>query len=122
MMSESAFSVPGALWHVTVTVNGEPTSGGALQSGLAKLELVHPFGLSARYSVDTVELRYWDEGDDCRSVALSALSLWDDHRTGVGLPPWPVVGLEILNRATFRRRWPSGSDGERRMAPGVRPL
>jgi hypothetical protein len=120
--SESAVSIPGALWHITITVTGEPTSSEGLRSGLANLELAHPFGLSARYSVDTVELRYWDEGHDCRAVALNAMSLWDDHRTILGLPPWPVVGLEVLDRATFRRHWPTGSDPKSLMAPGVRQL
>ena len=121
-MSESALAVPGSLWHVTLTITGEPARAEGLQAGLAILELLHPFALSARYSVDTVELRYWDEGQDCKAVALSAMSLWDDHRTGAGLPSWPVVGLEVLNRATFRMHWPTGSDRKRRMAPGVRPL
>lgn len=121
-MSGSTVSVPGTLWHVTITVNGEPTSAGRLRSGLANLEMAHPFGLSARYALDTVEIRYWDEGQDCRSIARNALSLWDDHRKSLGLPVWPVVGLEILNRATFRRRWPTGSDHKNRMAPGVRPM
>lgn len=121
-MSESALAVPGSLWHVTLTVTGEPGSADGLRSGLSMLELMHPFGLSARYSADTVELRYWDEGQECRSVALSAMSLWDDHRSSAGLPSWPVVGLEVLNRPTFQLRWPAGSDAKKRMAPGVRPL
>ena len=121
-MNESAVSVPGALWHVTVTVNGEPISPGRLQSGLATMELAHPFGLSARYAADLVELRYWDEGHDCRTVAKNALDLWSEHRNSSGLPSWPVVGLEVLDRPTFRRRWPEGSDVKKRMAPGIRPI
>ena len=121
-VDDGSVTLPGTMWHVTVTVNGEPFSATALQAGLATVEFAHPFGLSARYAEDLVELRYWDEGSDCRAVTRAALNLWDEHRRDARLPAWPVVGLEVLDRPTFRRRWPAGSDKAQVLAPGVRPL
>lgn len=121
-MPDGSVTLPGTMWHVTVTVNGEPTSESSLRSALVDVEFAHPFGLSARYAEDLVELRYWDEGSDCRTVSAAALRLWDEHRRESGLPAWPVVGLEVLDRPTFRRRWPAGSDTNQVLAPGVRHL
>ena len=121
-MNEPSLTVPGAMWHVTITLNGEPVTANRMTAGLAGLELGHPFALAARYSPDTVELRYWDEGHDCAAVVKNALRLWDQHRSAAKLPAWPVVGLEILDRTTFQRRWPRGSDPHGLLVPGVRPL
>ena len=33
-----------------------------------------------------------------------ALRLWGEHRRSDGLPPWRVVGLEVVDRRTYRRR------------------
>lgn len=121
-MSEETVSVPGAMWHVTLTLTGSPVSSARLQDSLAQLAEFHPFGLSARYAIDVVELRYWDEGHDAASVARTAIEMWEKNRDEVRLPDWPVVGIEVLDRATFRRRWPSGSDPAELLKPGVRPF
>ncbi len=111
---------PGDLWHVTVTVHGQPQTADRLQLGLQTMAFSHGVDLAARYSPDTVELRYWDEGSDCRTVVGHALALWDDYRTEVDLPAWPVVGVEVLDRTSFRRRFPQGADAAL-FAPGVHP-
>ena len=121
-MAEEALSVPGAMWHVTITVNGPPVSSAQLQESLSSLATAHPFGLSARYANDVAELRYWEEGHDCEAVVASALRLWRSVKTDTKLPDWPVVGVEVVDRATFRRRWPAGSDASDLLAPGVKPL
>jgi hypothetical protein len=36
-----------------------------------------------------------------------ALRMWSDHETSSRLPPWRVVGLEVVDRDTARRRWES---------------
>jgi hypothetical protein len=110
------------MWHVTITLNGEPVTPDRLMAGLDVLAMSHPFALAARFSPDTVELRYWDEGHDCAAVVKNALRLWDQHRSSANLPAWPVVGLEILDRTTFQRRWPKGGDPKRLLEPGVRPF
>lgn len=117
----AALRLPGVMWHVTVTLHGNPQAPDHLQAALQELTFHHGVGLSARYTPDTVELRYWDEGQDCRVVVSNALDLWDVHRQDQDLPAWPVVGVEVLDRPSFRRRFPDGADADL-MAPGVRPL
>lgn len=114
--------LPGVMWHVTVTLHGQPQEPGELARQLSQLALAHGIGLSARYQPDMVELRYWDEGHDCGRVAGNALGLWDSHREDLGLPSWAVVGLEVLDRGCFRRRYPRGTHGVEPFTPGVRPL
>jgi hypothetical protein len=122
-MSETpSVRLPGVLWHVTVTLHGQPLASGRLAQALGKMALAHGLGLSARFLPDTVELRYWDEGHDCRLVAEHGLNLWDVHREAAGLPSWPVVGLEVLDRTSFRRRWPPGSIEDDLFTPGVKPM
>jgi hypothetical protein len=31
--------------------------------------------------------------------------MWADHQRSAGLPDWRVVGLEVVDRDTARRRW-----------------
>ncbi len=121
MAEEPAVRLPGVLWHVTVTVHGQPQAADRLQLGLQTMAFSHGIDLCARYSPDTVELRYWDEGSDCRVVVGHALALWDDYRGEVDLPAWPVVGVEVLDRTSFRRRFPQGGDPAL-FAPGVHPF
>lgn len=117
----AALRLPGVMWHVTLTLHGNPQPPEHLHSSLQELAFHHGFDLSARYAADTVELRYWDEGHDCRAVVDNALDLWDSHRQDQELPSWPVVGIEVLDRPAFRRRFPTGErDGL--LEPGVRPL
>jgi hypothetical protein len=91
-------------WHVTITVAGDEVPSETIQHGLEQLSHDHPFLLTGRYTGDRAEIRYWEEGPDARAVARLALALWEDHRASAGLPDWQVVGLEVLDRDTFRRR------------------
>lgn len=120
-MNES-LTLPGVVWHVTVTLHGTPHEPGGLEHKLSQLAMAHGVGLSVRYRPDRAELRYWDEGHDCRRVANNSLDLWDLHREELGLPSWAVVGLEVLDRSSFRQRWPPGTTGRNALTPGVRPI
>lgn len=95
------------LWHVTVTLTGPAVDPETLRMALDRLVEERPFMLTARYSTDRVELRFWDEAEDVDDAASIALRLWGDHRASAGLPPWRVVGLEVLDRDTVHGR---GSD------------
>jgi hypothetical protein len=108
----------GRLWHVTVSVAGAPTDPAEVRSGLEQLSLDHPFLMSGRYAADHAEVRYWEEADDVHDALAMALRLWGEHRRTAGLPTWNVVGLEVVDRATHRRRGGTGA----LLSPGVRPF
>lgn len=92
------------LWHVTLTVAGDPVDGEDLRRALSQLVHERPFMLSVRYSTDRAELRYWDEAEDVDDAAALALRLWGEHRESAGLPSWRVVGIEVLDRETVHAR------------------
>lgn len=116
---------PGGMWHVTVTVAGQPVPETDIRAGLERLEHEHPFLLAGRYATDRAEVRYWEEAPDATSVVRLALQLWDEHRASAALPPWQVVGVEVVDRETFHRRVIAGGHA-RRVAPvaviGVTPF
>ena len=91
-------------WHVTLTVAGAGVPEPEIRIGLERLSHEHPFLLSGRYGVDRAEVRYWEEAPDAGTVTSLALRLWDDHRDSSGLPDWSVVGVEVVDRATFHSR------------------
>lgn len=91
-------------WHVTITVCGDPGDPAELRAGLERLAAERPFLLSARYGVDRAEVRYWEEAAGPEEAVALALRLWDEHRDSAGLPPWRVVGVEVMERAAFRWR------------------
>ena len=91
-------------WHVTLTVAGEPVPEHEIRRGLERLSAEHPFLLSGRYGDDCAEVRYWEEAPDAGAVTSLALRLWDDHRASAMLPDWRVVGVEVVDRATFHSR------------------
>ena len=91
-------------WHVTLTVAGEPVPEPEIRVGLERLSQEHPFLLSGRYAVGRAEVRYWEEAPDAGTVASLALRLWADHRASALLPDWHVVGVEVVDRETFRTR------------------
>jgi hypothetical protein len=109
------------LWHVTLTVAGEPMPSGQLRAALEQLVEERPFMLAVRYSDDRAELRYWDEAEDVDDAAALALRIWGDHRTSCGLPAWRVVGVEVIDRDTVHAR---GADRPATplIAAGVAPL
>jgi hypothetical protein len=49
-------------------------------------------------------VRYWEEAGDCGDAAALALRLWGEHRTSADLPPWRVVGLEVVDESVYRER------------------
>src|SRR4051794_17098671 len=57
------------LWHVTLTVSGDPFDIEALRHGLDRLVEERPFMLSVRYDAFRAELRYWDEAEDVDDAA-----------------------------------------------------
>ena len=103
-------SAPSArrLWHVTVTLAGEPVSVEEVRAALGRFADRHQFLLSGRYASDRAEIRYWEEGAHMRDTAARALLLWDDHADVAALPPWEVVGLEVVDQETFHTRGQAG--------------
>lgn len=110
------------LWHVTLTVGGEPMESTLVKAALERLSDEQPFLLSGRYGDDRAEVRYWEEAPECADAAALALRLWGEHRATAGLPPWHVLGVEVVDRQVFQRR--SGDSGVALVAPagGWRPF
>lgn len=106
------------LWHVTVTVAGPPLPPDEVCAGLERLAVDHPFLMSGRYAADRAEVRYWEEADDVHAALSMAEKLWGEHRESAGLPCWTVVGLEVVDRHTHRRR----GGATPLLSPGVRPF
>jgi hypothetical protein len=92
------------MWHVTLTVGGAPVARQVVRDALDRLAHERPFLVSARYSDDRVELRYWEQAACLDDAAALALRVWGEHRATADLPPWQVVGLEVLDRDTFHLR------------------
>jgi len=112
----SALALSSTMWHVTVTLAGEPVPPERIRLGIEYLAVVHPLLLSGRFAGTRVELRYWDEGSAPASVLASALQLWEQHREIGDLPPWTVVGVEVLDQETFRSRIRPGDRDARVLA------
>ena len=94
----------GRLWHVTVTVAGEPVEPLLVRSALARLTEQRPFIDSVSFTGVSAELQFWDEGDSMLDVASLALRLWAEYRESAGLPSWEVVGLEVTEKSLRERR------------------
>ena len=92
------------LWHVTLSVGGEPHPVEEVRRALERLSEERPFMLSGRYAAERAEFSYWDEADDLSDAAALALRLWGEHRRTAGLPDWSVCGLEVLSREEYIRR------------------
>ena len=99
----------GRLWHVTLTLGGHAEDVVAVCAALNRLAAEQPFIKGGRYSGDRVELEYWEEADGCEDAAALALRLWGEHRETAGLPPWSVLGLEVVEQDTLvqREEWTS---------------
>ncbi len=102
------------MWHITVSVAGPALEATEVCAALKRLADQHQFLLSARCSQDRAEVRYWDEGSDVRNAAARALLLWSDYGELAALPPWDVVGLEVVDQPTFQAR---GHAGEMAASP-----
>jgi hypothetical protein len=113
----------GKLWHITVTVAGDPVPDSEIRSGLERLAHDHPFLLSGRYAPDRAEIRYWEEACSAQAASDLALAVWTQHQESAGLPAWQVVGVEVIDRETFHRRAAGSVPGRSLIsAGGVSPL
>jgi hypothetical protein len=92
------------MWHITLTVAGPSVPAPVIKGALERLSEEHPFLLSGRYATDRAEVRYWEEATDVASALRMAVLLWDEHIASAQLPPWRVVGVEVVDRETFHRR------------------
>lgn len=92
------------LWHVVLTVGGAPQPVSEVTDALQRLKGERPFIDSVRFDENCAELCYWDEADEMVDAASLALRLWNEHRASADLPPWRVVGLEVVERETFQAR------------------
>ncbi|MCW2784458.1 MAG: hypothetical protein JWP74_975 [Marmoricola sp.] len=89
----------GRLWHVTLTVAGEPVEPMLVRGALTRLREERPFIDTLEYTGSGAELQFWDEGDAMLDVASLALRLWAEHRVSAGLPSWEIVGLEVVEKS-----------------------
>src|SRR5512144_801067 len=94
-----------ALWFVTITVSGERVPPESVFEALQRLSLEQPFLVSAGYASTRAEVRYWDESVDIKGAVEQALELWSEHEESAQLPRWKVVGVEVVDKRTARRRW-----------------
>jgi hypothetical protein len=113
-------SEPGQLWHVTITLRGEPHDPSKLQAALERLQHERPFLHSVRFERTSVELQYWEEAEDMLDAASLAMRVWYEHRESCGLPDWKLVGMEVLERDLLQRRTTTGMPSAIGV-PGARP-
>ncbi|THA60042.1 hypothetical protein E6P78_28075 [Streptomyces sp. A0958] len=109
------------LWHVTLCVSGTEFPLKEVRRGLEQLAHDHPFLLTSRYANDHAEIRYWEEARDLHDAAAVALRLWGEHRSSAGLPPWVIVGLEVIDRETYHQRVAEGYGPPPAAPVGVHP-
>ncbi|MEU6663758.1 hypothetical protein [Streptomyces sp. NPDC046821] len=120
---ESAVTEEGPrLWHVTLSVSGADAPLAEVRRGLEQLAHDHPFLLTSRYAVDHAEIRYWEEARDLHDAAAVALRLWGEHRQTSQLPPWEIVGLEVIDRDTYHQRIAEGYGPLPATPVGVHPF
>ncbi|MFH8972630.1 hypothetical protein [Streptomyces sp. NPDC017890] len=110
------------LWHVTLSVSGARSPLTEVRRALEQLAHDHPFLLTSRYAEDHAEIRYWEEARDLHDAAAVALRLWGEHRQTAGLPPWEIVGLEVIDRATYHQRIAAGYGPAPATPVGVHPF
>lgn len=110
------------LWHVTLSVSGAETPITEVRQGLEQLAHDHPFLLTSRYANDHAEIRYWEEARDLHDAAAVALRLWGEHRVTAKLPPWEIVGLEVIDRDTYHQRVAEGFGPLPATPVGVHPF
>ncbi|MFJ4896864.1 MULTISPECIES: hypothetical protein [unclassified Streptomyces] len=109
------------LWHITLCVSGTEIPLKEVRRGLEQLAHDHPFLLTSRYANDHAEIRYWEEARDLHDAAAVALRLWGEHRSSAGLPPWEIVGLEVIDRETYHQRIAEGYGPPPAAPVGVHP-
>ncbi len=109
------------LWHVTLNLAGGEAPLDEVRRALEQLAHDHPFLLTSRYAVDHAEIRYWEEARDLHDAAAIALRLWGEHRATAKLPPWEIVGLEVIDRGTYHQRVAEGYGPPPATPVGVHP-
>ena len=107
------------LWHITLSVAGAEAPLKEVRRALEQLAYDHPFLLNSRYANDHAEIRYWEEARDLHDAAAVALRLWGEHRRTSQLPPWEIVGLEVIDRQTYHHRIAEGYGPSPARLPGV---
>jgi hypothetical protein len=112
---------PSRLWHITLSVSGGAVPLEEVRRGLEQLAHDHPFLLTSRYADDHAEIRYWEEARDLHDAAAVALRLWGEHRSTARLPPWEIVGLEVIDRETYHQRVAEGYGPPPAAPVGVHP-
>ncbi|HEY9440697.1 MAG TPA: hypothetical protein VIS29_19065 [Streptomyces sp.] len=112
---------PSRLWHITLSVSGGEIPLTEVRRGLEQLAHDHPFLLTSRYANDHAEVRYWEEARDLHDAAAVALRLWGEHRSTARLPPWEIVGLEVIDRETYHQRVAEGYGPPPAAPVGVHP-
>ncbi|MEU0277826.1 hypothetical protein ACIOGX_07055 [Streptomyces sp. NPDC088147] len=110
------------LWHITLSVSGAEAPLPEVRRGLEQLAHDHPFLLTSRYAGDHAEIRYWEEAQDLHDAAAVALRLWGEHRSSAKLPPWKIVGLEVIDRETYHQRIAEGYGPPPAAPVGVHPF
>ncbi|MFD9488660.1 hypothetical protein [Streptomyces sp. NPDC059991] len=110
------------LWHITLSVSGAEAPLKEVRRGLEQLAHDHPFLLTSRYANDHAEIRYWEEARDLHDAAAVALRLWGEHRSTAKLPPWEIVGLEVIDRETYHQRLAEGYGPPPAAPVGVHPF
>jgi hypothetical protein len=110
------------LWHITLRVSGSEAPLREVRRGLEQLAHDHPFLLTSRYANDHAEIRYWEEARDLHDAAAVALRLWGEHRSTAKLPPWEIVGLEVIDRETYHQRIAEGYGPPPASPVGVHPF
>ncbi|GAA2257756.1 hypothetical protein GCM10010430_46990 [Kitasatospora cystarginea] len=109
------------LWHVVLSVAGQVTPLAELRAALERLAHDHSFFLTARYAADHAEIRYWEQARDLHDAAAIALRLWGEHKASANLPPWEIVGLEVVDRPTYHKRVAEGFGDPPPQLGGVHP-
>lgn len=109
------------LWHITLSVSGTEAPLKEVRRALEQLAHDHPFLLTSRYANDHAEIRYWEEARDLHDAAAVALRLWGEHRQSAKLPPWEIVGLEVIDRETYHQRIAEGYGPPPAAPVGVHP-
>ncbi|MEU3449546.1 hypothetical protein AB0H29_20375 [Streptomyces thermolilacinus] len=109
------------LWHITLSVSGREAPLAEVRRALEQLAHDHPFLLTSRYATDHAEIRYWEEARDLHDAAAVALRLWGEHRQSAQLPPWEIVGLEVIDRETYHQRIAEGYGPPPAAPVGVHP-
>ncbi|MEU5207788.1 hypothetical protein [Streptomyces sp. NPDC020742] len=110
------------LWHITLSVSGTEAPLKEVRRALEQLAHDHPFLLTSRYANDHAEIRYWEEARDLHDAAAVALRLWGEHRSTAKLPPWEIVGLEVIDRDTYHQRVAEGYGPPPAAPVGVHPF